>query len=247
MVVTGAGGGIGRATAVALASHGAAVLCTDIDADGLETTGALIEQAAPSAQVASEVLDCTDYTAASAVLSRCSALWSGTFDALVNVAGIILAKPLAECELADLERVFRVNVGGILVMSRAVLPHLSGSAVILNVTSNSARQVTPGLGIYGASKAANSFLTRALALELAERGARVCAIAPGAVNTKMPRSILPPGEDGDRILEQAISNSQLIKHLAQPEDVAGAICFLLSDAAAFVTGSTLWFDGGSVS
>lgn len=247
IVVTGAGDGIGRATAVSLASQGAAVLCTDVDLDGLKTTLAVIEQDAPSARVVSEVLDCTNYDAASDVLSRCAALWGGSFDALVNVAGIILAKPLTESELDDLERVFRVNVGGILVMSRAVLPYLSSSAVIVNVSSNSARHVTPGLGLYGASKAANTYLTRALAVEFAERGVRVCAIAPGAVNTKMPRSILPAGKAGDRILAQAVSDTQLIKHLAQPEEVACAICFLLSGAAAFITGSTLWFDGGSVS
>ncbi|MFF3573889.1 SDR family NAD(P)-dependent oxidoreductase [Nocardia jiangxiensis] len=244
IVVTGAGGGIGHATALHLARQGASVLCTDVDGEGLERTRKELQEAAPSVRVASEVLDSSDETAAAAVLSRYAETWGGPFDALANVAGVILAKPLADCELADLERLMRINVGGAFVMSRSILPHLAPQAVIVNVSSSSAGQMTPGLGLYGASKAANLFLTKALAVELAERGVRVCAIAPGAVDTAMPRRCMPPGEEGERMLAQAVDGAQLIKTLAKPAEVAAAIAFLLGDNAGYVTGSTLWFDGG---
>ncbi|MFE4668089.1 SDR family NAD(P)-dependent oxidoreductase [Streptomyces sp. NPDC056716] len=166
------------------------------------------------------------------------------FHGLANVAGVILARPLTDCTLADLERLMRINVGGVLVMSRAILPHLAERAVIVNVSSSSAGRMTPGLGIYGASKAANLFMTKALAVEWAARGVRVCAIAPGAVDTAMPRSTMPPGEEGERLLARAVDGAQLIKALAQPGEVAAAIGFLLGEDAGYVTGSTLWFDGG---
>jgi NAD(P)-dependent dehydrogenase (short-subunit alcohol dehydrogenase family) len=244
IVVTGAGGGIGRATAIHLAVRGASVLCTDVDADGLRDTTKALQEAAPEARAAVEVLDSSDEVRAAEVLTKFAERWDRPFDGLANVAGVILAKPLTDCHLADLERLMRINVGGVLVMSRAILPHLAQQATIVNVSSSSAGQVTPGLGLYGASKAANLFLTKALSIELGERGVRVCAIAPGAVDTAMPRSTMPPGEDGERMLAHAVEETQLIKTLAQPADVAAAIAFLLSDDASYVTGSTLWFDGG---
>ncbi|WP_046495367.1 SDR family NAD(P)-dependent oxidoreductase [Streptomyces odonnellii] len=245
IVVTGAGAGIGRAIARKAASHGASVLCIDLDADGLEETARLIQAEASAVEVAAEALDCTDHDAAVEVLERRAAVWGGAFDALVNNAGVTLSKPLAECDLADLERIFRVNVGGMLVMSRALLPRLTDQGVIVNVNSSSARHVHPGLGLYGASKAANAYLTQVYAAEFAERGIRVCGIGPGAVDTNMPRSMMPPGAEGERMLQEAVSGTQLIKRLARPEEIAEAICFLLSEDAAYITGSTLWIDGGA--
>ncbi|MFI1401035.1 SDR family NAD(P)-dependent oxidoreductase [Streptomyces sp. NPDC020681] len=245
VVITGAGGGIGRATAQLVAAKGASVLCTDVNADGLKETVRLIQAESPAVQVVGEALDCTEHGAAVEVITRCADAWGGDFHALVNVAGVIMAKPLMEVELADLERVFRVNLGGMLVMSQAVAPRLTDGGVIVNVSSSTARSASPSLAAYGASKAANAYLSRAFAAELAERGIRVCGIGPGAVDTAMPRSIMPPGAEGERLLEAAVAHTQLIKRLAQPEEVAAAICFLLSDDASYITGSTLWFDGGA--
>jgi NAD(P)-dependent dehydrogenase (short-subunit alcohol dehydrogenase family) len=245
-VVTGAGGGIGRATVLALALDGASVLGTDVDAACLQETAELVAAKAPAdVRVVCEPLDSTDAAAAAAVVARGVRLLGGGFAGLVNAAGVILGKPLAEVELADLDRVFRVNVGGMLMMTKAVLPHLTGAAVIVNIGSSSARNVTPGLGLYGASKAANHYLTRALAAELADRGIRVCGVGPGAVDTAMPRRLMPPGAEGERLLAEAVRADQLIGRLARPEEIADAIRFLLDDGAGYITGSTLWIDGGA--
>jgi NAD(P)-dependent dehydrogenase (short-subunit alcohol dehydrogenase family) len=244
ILVTGAGGGIGRATARLVAAQGASVLLTDVNGDGLKETLRLLDEDNPRVDVVAEVLDSTDEAAAIALVERIATAWGGDLDALLNIAGAILAKPLMETSLAELERLFRINVGGALVMTKAALPHLKGGAVIVNVTSTSGAHVSPGLGAYGTSKAANIYLTRALSVELAERKIRVCGVGPGAVDTGMPRTVMPPGEEGERLLTEAIEHTQLIKRMAQPEEIAKAIAFLISDDASFITGSTLWIDGG---
>jgi NAD(P)-dependent dehydrogenase (short-subunit alcohol dehydrogenase family) len=215
-----------------------------VNRDGLEQTVRGIQVQTPRATVIGETLDSTDLDAAARLIAQVADQW-GPFDAVANVAGVIMAKPLIETELADLERLFRINAGGTVVMTRAVLPHLADNGVIVNVSSASAAYVSPGLGAYGASKAANLYLTRAWAAELADRGIRVCGVAPGAVDTAMPRSVVPPGEEGDRLLASSVAQAQLIGRLAQPEEIAIAICYLLSDDASYITGSTLWIDGGT--
>ncbi|MCE0763541.1 SDR family oxidoreductase [Pseudonocardia kujensis] len=245
-VVTGAGGGIGRATALALTLEGASVLCTDVVAEGLKETAEVLAAKAPDdTKVVCEALDSTDGEAAAEVVTRGARMLQGPFDGLANVAGVMLGKPLAETEMADVDQIFRVNVGAGLMMTRAVLPHLGRGGVVVNISSSSANQVTPGMGLYGSSKAALVYLTRALAQELAPRGIRVVAVAPGAVDTAMPRSLLPPGPESEQILAEAVRASQLIERIAQPEEIAESIRFLLSDGAAYITGSTLWVDGGA--
>lgn len=102
-----------------------------------------------------------------------------------------------------------------------------------------ADHVSPGLGLYGASKAANVYLTRAWAAELAGRGIRVCGVAPGAVDTAMPRSIMPPGDERELLLAATVAGAQPIARMAQPDEIATAIGYLLSDDASYITGSTL--------
>jgi 3-oxoacyl-[acyl-carrier protein] reductase len=125
-VVTGARGGIGRATALELALDGASVLCTDIAPAGLRETAELLAANAPDEVTAVyEALDSLDVVAAAEVVMHGAEMLGGGFDGLVNAAGVILGKPLVECDVDDLYRIFRVNVGAMLMMSRAVLPHLS--------------------------------------------------------------------------------------------------------------------------
>lgn len=244
ILVTGAGGGIGRATAELAVARGARVLCTDVDGVGLKQTLKAIAEKHPGAEALGAELDSTDFTAAGAAIARVARQW-GRFDGLANVAGVIMAKPLADTELADLERLFRINAGGMVVMTRAVLPHLVDGGAIVNVSSSAAGHTSPGLGAYGASKAANLYLTRAWADELAVRGIRVSGVAPGAVDTNMPRSVVPPGEEGLRMLDDSVKGAQLLGRMAQPEEIAISICYLLSDDASFITGTTLWIDGGT--
>lgn len=244
VIVTGAGGGIGRATVLMAVSRGASVLCLDLAEGGLAETIRLAEELAPEVRTASAVVDCSDFGEVSRALAEVAENWGG-FDCLANVAGIMFAKPLAECELADIDRIFRVNVGAMLMTSRAALPWLPAGSVIVNVSSANAQHVTAGLGVYGASKAANLYLTRVFALEFAEHGVRVCGLGPGAVDTAMPRSFMPAGDEGERLLAEAVAGAQVVPRMAQPEEIAKAIGYLISDEASFIIGSTLWIDGGT--
>ena len=244
IVLTGAGNGIGRATALAAARNGAKVLGTDIDEAGLQETLRLIKEQTPEATAAVEVLDSTDAAAAAEVLGRYAAEWGG-LDGLGNIAGKMYMGMLIDSDLATLEQAFRINVGGMFVMTQAIVPLLADGGVIVNVNSSSAAHVTPGISLYGSTKAANMYLTQAFSQELADRNVRVCGIGPGAVDTQFPRSVMPAGEEGEKMLQESVKHAQTITRLAQPDEIATAINYLLSDDAGYIAGTTLWIDGGS--
>jgi glucose 1-dehydrogenase len=238
-IVTGAAGGIGEAVALRLAADGLVVVPTDISAGGAEATALAITQRGGEAihfkvdvRRRASVIEVID-----AVLSR-----YGRLDVLVNNAGIIDYAAVLEVTEEAWERVLGVNLKGAFLCAQAaaaamVERHIAG--VIVNVTSISAELPEPDCIHYGVSKAGLAYLTRTLALALAPQRIRVVAIAPGTIRTPM---------NSDLLRDPAVVDARFatipLRRLGAVVDIAGAVSFLVSDAASYVTGSTLYVDGG---
>ncbi len=244
-VVTGGAGGIGGATAVALAAAGARVVVADVK-DG-STTVATIEAAGGEAlAVACDVSDPAQVEAmVAATVERFGAL-----DVLVNDAGISGGSGLAhETDVDDWLRALAVNLTGPFLCVRAAMPHLlaSGRGRIVNVASTYGLVGAPGAPAYCASKGGVVNLTRQLAVDYSPLGIRVNAICPGYIDTDMGgyRASLGPEESAAAdARREAAAALQPIGRQAQAEEVASVAVFLVSDESSFMTGSVVTVDGG---
>ncbi|TDB71535.1 SDR family NAD(P)-dependent oxidoreductase [Micromonospora sp. KC723] len=239
VLVTGAGTGIGRATARAFADAGARVLAVG------RRAAPLAETAAGHPLIAPVTADVTDPDAPDRLV-RTALDRFGRLDVLVNNAGVAGAGPLAELDEAAARRQLDTNlVAPIRLAHAAVGPLTAGGGVIVNVTTSVGQRGWPGSSVYAAGKAALDSLTRSWAVELAPRGVRVVAVAPGAIDT-------PIGEHQGLSPDQlaAVRHWQLdhtpLRRIGRPQDVAWAIVRLCDPAAAFVTGVVLPVDGGAV-
>lgn len=228
-VVTGGGRGIGAAVSTRLARDGYRVVVVDLD-------GAAAQRVADQIDGIAAELDITDKEAALRFSSSLPRV-----DALVNNAGIFPPASLAEVDPDEFRKVMDVNVLGTLIMTQALLPQLSeaAGAAIVNVASIAAKLPTPGTAAYSPSKAAVVSLTKLCAVELADRGIRVNAIAPGGVRTEGTATVSADPEREARF-------NQLIPagRRAVPEDIADAVPFFLGHDARYVTGQVLYVDGG---
>ncbi|MGA2619580.1 MAG: 3-oxoacyl-[acyl-carrier-protein] reductase [Thermoguttaceae bacterium] len=235
-IVTGAARGLGRAIALALAGCGAKVACVDVQAEALAETVGAIRQAGGTA----EPLAC-DVTAAVEVqqaVDRVVGLWGG-LQILVNNAGITRDNMILRMKEEQWDAVLAINLKGTFLFSRAAAkPLIKGrQGRIINIASVSGLMGNPGQANYSASKAGVIGLTRTLAKELAGRNVTVNAIAPGFIATDMTAAL------GEELLAKIRAEIPLGR-LGEPQDVADAVLFLASDAAAFVTGHVLTVDGG---
>ena len=235
-VVTGAANGIGRAIALRLASEGAAVAVVDL-ADASAVVAEITERGGTGASFRVDVSDPAQVGALPARVEESL----GAADVLVNNAGIYPHAPLAEVTLAGWRRMFAVNVESMFLTTQAFTPAVtaSGRGRIVNLTSVSTALVIADSTPYIASKMAVIGLTRGTATELAGSGTTVNAGAPSVVAT--PGTADVPDE-----AFAAFAQTQAIKRVGQPDDIVGAVAFLVSDDAAFVTGQTLNVDGGLV-
>ena len=237
--VTGGARGFGRATAALLAEAGAAVAILDRDAAAAEATAKAI---AESGQVSVHIADVGD----EAALERAFATvvqHHGGIDILVNSAGIGLRHAAVDHPLADWDRVVAVNLTGVFLCSRIAARSMisRGGGAIVNLASImgfSGGGIYPNVS-YQATKGAVVNMTRALAVEWAQSGIRVNAVAPTWVRTDLTASLLDQPGIVDRIAELTP-----LRRLATVEEVAHAILFLASPAAAMITGHTLPVDGG---
>jgi 3-oxoacyl-[acyl-carrier protein] reductase len=237
-VITGAGSGIGRASAIAFAQEGACVLAADLDA---QTAAATANQIGGNA--ASIGVDVTDPTQIEQMLQAAQTRF-GRIDVLFNNAGIPQAyTPVEDSSDALFQRIFEVNVRGVFNGCRAVIPLMKaqGGGVILNTASTAGIRPRPGLAIYNASKAAVISLTKTLAVELAAHRIRVVSICPVATDTPMLSTFL--GEDEAAGRDRFIGTIPWGR-LNQPEDLARAAVFLASKDAEMVTGTAFEVDGG---
>jgi len=246
-IVTGASRGIGKAVALRLASEGAAVAVNYRQDDGpaealVSDIRGLGQQALAFQADISKGEECRSLVAE--VLEA-----FGRIDILVSNAGVEFFGTLEETTAEDFSRVFSVNVGGQLFITQAVAPYLPEGGRIVLTSSVSARLAVFHHTLYPASKAAVSAMALNLAPELGERGITINAIAPGGTATNMARENgkfythpalrdLPP--------EIMLKTKTALQRLAQPEEIASAVAFLVSDDASYITGSTLAVDGGRV-
>jgi 3-oxoacyl-[acyl-carrier protein] reductase len=237
-VVTGAGSGIGRASALAFAAEGACVVAADLNAEAAQQTASEIGADAQSVQVDVTRRDDAERMVAAAVERF------GRIDVLFNNAGIPQSFTLLEDSDDQLfERIMAVNVKGVFNGCRAAIPRMKaqGGGVILNTASTAGIRPRPGLAIYNASKAAVISLTKTLALELAADHIRVVSICPVATDTPMLPAFL--GEDLEHGRERFVATIPWGR-LNRAEDIANAAVFLASPQADMVTGTAFEVDGG---
>jgi NAD(P)-dependent dehydrogenase (short-subunit alcohol dehydrogenase family) len=237
-VVTGAGSGLGRATAHRFGDEGAAVAAVDLDVDAAEKTAAEIGEHGGTARAYQ--VDVTDPAAVKSSVDSVAADL-GRPQVLVNSAGIGGFAHTVDETYERWSAILGVNLTGTFLMCQAALPHmLEGGGAIVNVASNAGLMGQPYSAAYCASKGGVVNLTRALSVEYVKRGVRVNAVAPGGMNTPMIAGFSMP--EGVNLKEFARVTSPL--GYAEPEEVAGVIAYIASDDSRYMTGSIVSFDGG---
>ncbi len=238
-LVTGAGSGIGRSVALILAQNGAKLVLAGRRQTALEETAALLREIGTDVLVIQT--DVTDENAVIALLEKTMDHFS-VLDIAVNCAGIFKAGSLDTQSEADFRAVFETNtIGAWLCMKheiKAMKPQNNG--VIVNICSNLGYHVTlPGVGVYGASKAALAVLTRTAALEAIDHGIRINAISPGPFDTSMS---LLPGENADA-RHQRMESSNPSKRVGQMAEIGSAVLWVCTEAT-YMVGQDLVLDGG---
>ena len=236
-LITGAGSGIGRATARLLAERGGAVVAADVNAAAAVETAAGIQDAGGQAHGRGcDVTRAEDVDAAVAFTRE----RFGRLDVLVNCAGILRIAPLEATTEKEWSEVLSVNLTGAFLLTRAALTAMreQGGGAIVHIASRAALRAKEGHGAYAAAKAGILQLTQMAAVEGAPHGIRVNCVCPGFVDTPMTRAGYDAGafEAWNRICP--------LGRAAQPEDIARAMLFLASDEASFITGVALPVDGG---
>jgi 3-oxoacyl-[acyl-carrier protein] reductase len=229
-LITGAGRGLGRATAQRLHEDGHEVIVVDLDEDRARTTAEEIGNGTRSDQC-----DVADRDAVEALAARV-----GPVDILVNNAGIWRFSSLLEMAAADARAVMDVNVMGTLWCSVAFVPGMveRGGGAIVNLSSGAAVTNSPGIGIYPASKAAVEALTKQMAIEFGPLGIRVNAVGPGLIVTEGTAV----NYQGERRNERAAKVP--MQRVGEPSDIADTIAWLVSHDARYVSGQVVYVDGG---
>jgi 3(or 17)beta-hydroxysteroid dehydrogenase len=237
VLVTGAGSGIGRATALLLAQEGATVVASDInERGGQETAG---QSGGKVRFIAHDTAQEADWRrVVDDILAR-----EGRLDGLVNNAGISGPYPSNfETETVELwQRILSVNVQGVFLGCKHAVAALkkSGGGSIVNVSSLAAFLGTPKLAAYGASKAAVRQFTKSVAMDCAKHRIRCNSVHPGIIQTPMGDTVMPDEKTRERSVR-----SVPLRVLGEPRDIAYGILYLISDESRFVTGSELVIDGG---
>ena len=233
-IVIGAGSGIGRAGAEALAAFGASVVCADLSSDAAESVAQGIVDGGGKARPTT--VDLGDGASIERLYDS-----TDTFEVLVSTPAINVRKPLLEVTNEEFDRVVDLNLKGTFRAVRGAGARMAaqGRGSIVVVSSIRSQVVEPGQGVYAATKAGVLQMIRALASELGPIGVRANALAPGVVETPLTQQIKDNPE-----WYRAYASKGALGRWAQPEEMAGGIVFLASAAGSFVTGSLLVIDGG---
>ena len=237
-LVTGGSRGIGRAAAIALAQAGAQVLVHY--GASIDDARSVIEQIRANGGKAEAVgVDLAKPEGPAVLAAKVRTIVGDRLDILVANAGISRAKTIEETSIEDFDALFAVNVRAPYFLVQQLLPIPSEGSSVIFTSSLAAHAAVGNLSAYAATKGAIDTLVKHFAFILGPKGVRVNAVAPGVVETDM--SSFAKTDDG----KDFTLGMQALKRVAQPDDIAGAIAFLASDAARWVSGDTLRVDGGS--
>ncbi len=243
-LVTGGTGGIGRRINERLVQDGYAVVAADMAVEASDNGKPAGDQ---PAGVTLHRIDVMDQTSVDACIAYCTSL--GELRAIVNCAGILRHGYVEDLTEEAINTVWQTNLGGAARVCKAASPHLTSGASIVNISSVTAWiGRMPGGSLYGASKAALEAFTRYLASEMAPRGIRVNALAPGFIEV-LPMSpsmrFIANSDNDEDAIKWLVSHVPMAR-MGQPEEMAGPVSFLLSDDASYITGHVLLADGGLV-
>ena len=238
-VVTGAAKGIGLACARCLAEEGAKVVLSDIDATAGEAAAEDLQ--ASGADALFVACDVGDKAQVDALIERCVAAF-GRLDCAVANAGIVHIEDFLALDEADFDRVLRVNLKGAFLTGQAAARQMvkqGGGGAIINMSSVQAILAIPVIAPYVVSKGGINQLTKVMALALADQGIRVNAIGPGSINTEVLASVVSDKEALGKVLSRTPMG-----RIGEPEEIGRIAVFLASDDASYVTGQTIYADGG---
>lgn len=240
-IITGAGSGIGRGTALLFAEEGATLVLVDRNLDGLVETQNMLAKGANAMAVRADVSKAEDITR----VVNDAAQTHGRIDVVFNNAGIMPHGDLLTFDEMTWDDVMAVNVKAMFLMCKAVIPYMltQGAGSIINTSSVMATLTEPGYEAYTSSKAAVIGLSKSIAVSYAEKGIRCNAVCPGWVDTAMNMQLVE--EMGMEKLTQIIKQQQPQGRMATTREVAYAVLFLASDESTAVTGSALYVDGAS--
>jgi len=241
-LVTGGGGGIGRAISLALAAEGRAVAVADLREDAAAAVAEEVERASGTALAVA--LDVTDGDSVGAAVERVTAEL-GPVDILVNNAGWDELRPFLETDEAFWDRVIEINFKGCLRLTRRVLGGMVDRRFgrLVNIGSDAGRVGSSLESVYSGAKGGVIAFTKTIAREVAGAGVTANAVCPGPTRTPMLEGMAASGEKAERLvasLERAVP----MRRLGEPEDVAAAVAFLASERAGYITGQTLSVSGG---
>lgn len=241
-MITGAGSGIGRASALLFGAEGAGLALVDRDVVGLQETMTAI--GATNGEASVHTGDVGDADFAKAAVTEIVAR-HGRLDVLMTAAGFSCGGTVLTTDPADWDAVFRTNVGGTWLWARAAIPQMQrqGSGSIITLASQLALAGGKGNSAYIAAKGAIISLTRTMALDFADDGIRVNAIAPGAIDTPMLQRSFARHAAPETVRE-ASRNRHAMKRFGKPEEIAATALHLASDASSFTTGTVMVVDGG---
>ncbi|MBA2357956.1 MAG: SDR family oxidoreductase [Actinobacteria bacterium] len=236
--LTGAGSGIGRASALELCRRGYRLVVTDRHADRAAAV------AAEAGDAIGFAMDVRDWDTIRAGIAQGDA-WGGGIDVLVNCAGINSPYTVIDTPIELWDDVMAVNIRGMFLCSKAVLPGMiaRGGGVIVNIGSASSLVAMTERAAYAASKGAVLSLTRSMAMDHVEQGIRVNCLCPGSIDTPWVDRLLESADDPEGLRAEIVAR-QPMKRLGTAEEIARGVAFLASDDSSFATGSALVLDGG---